>query len=305
MRSTIILATLLSLAIASPIIENAARQDECACDYMCPMQVGLVSLPLPLPLTVLPNPSQDCKCEIEAKNNCYTAQRAAGISCPAPIISEVCQPMSIQPVSSIPTSTSTATSTGNATTTPAPAFAGAGEKCGSRGMKACGPDLTCVNKKPKCADCPGVCEAATPAPMFAVAGERCGSKGLLNCGPGMSCEGQKKGCADCPGVCSALPSKPTSTLIPTSSPTSAPAPIFAAVGERCGSKGLLNCGVGLVCGNQKEGCADCPGVCEAKVEGTVCGGFAGLGCIKGEECAIDEQCVKDGWSDCQGSCNPA
>ncbi|KAF2789896.1 hypothetical protein K505DRAFT_377905 [Melanomma pulvis-pyrius CBS 109.77] len=287
MRSTTILATLLSLAIASPITGNAAHQDECACDYMCPMQVGL-----------------DCKCEIEAKNNCYTAQRAAGLSCPAPIISEMCQPMSIQPVPSIPSSTSTATSTGNATATSAPAFAAAGEKCGSRGMKACGPDLTCVNKKPKCADCPGVCEAATPAPMFAVAGERCGSKGLLNCGPDLSCEGQKKGCADCPGVCSALPSKPTPTSLPTPSPTSAPAPLFAAAGERCGSKGLLNCGAGLVCANQKEGCADCPGVCEAKVEGKVCGGFAGLGCVEGE-CVIDEQCVKDGWSDCQGRCHPA
>jgi hypothetical protein len=177
-------------------------------------------------------------------------------------------------------------------------------------MKNCASDLFCLQKNKKCADCPGKCVAmpfpgnstTNPAPVLGKKGERCGSKGLKTCAENLFCGGQKQGCMDCPGTCMSRPNLPIAVPQPTPTPTPTPEEIFGVTGDRCGSKGLRNCGTGLVCGQQKKGCMDCGGVCEKKVEEKICGGFMGVGCDKGAECVIDEICVKEGGSDCQGKC---
>jgi hypothetical protein len=196
-----------------------------------------------------------------------------------------------------------------------------------------------MNKK--CADCPGKCMAmpfgpknttVNPEPVLGKMGDKCGSKGLKNCAENLYCGGQKKGCMDCPGTCMATPLFPTPvplTLVPTAFPTvvtpppqtytasstvtlsqpiytSTPYPtsdeVFGKVGDKCGSKGLKNCGEELVCGQQKEGCMDWGGVCEKKVTEKVCGGIMGVECDGEMKCVIDETCLKEYGSDCQGTC---
>lgn len=142
-------------------------------------------------------------------------------------------------------------------------------------------------------------------PGFGTQGERCGSKGLKTCAEQLYCGGQKQGCMDCPGTCMARddPSVTVDRPVPTSEPTSIPQESLGIAGDWCGSKGLKNCMKGLVCGQQKEGCMGCGGVCEKQTVGEkACGGFMGIGCEGGLQCVVDDICVKEGGSDCQGKC---
>ncbi|KAF2187975.1 hypothetical protein K469DRAFT_704261, partial [Zopfia rhizophila CBS 207.26] len=134
---------------------------------MCLMQVG-----------------PDCECEIKSKNECYDSQVKAGLSCPKPTFSEMCQPMSILPIEPL--------------STPAPVARQAGvpgTTCGGIRPEGCGNDMMCYFEDPFCADCTGTCVSSV---CGGFAGKQCPDE-RYECVLEQSCVDSFG--ADCSGTC--------------------------------------------------------------------------------------------------------
>ncbi|KAF2122166.1 hypothetical protein BDV96DRAFT_139481 [Lophiotrema nucula] len=166
MKSSLILASLLSFALAGPL--STRDEDPCACDFFCVAEL-----------------EAGCKCEIASKNKCHAAHQAAGLNCPEPSISEACQPFAILHVS-------VTTTTASPTATPTPAKKG--EECGTFRGAVCDSNLICVVEDPLCADCAGVCQS-----------DQCRGIQNIECPGGWECVVDEDVCGengnDCAGRC--------------------------------------------------------------------------------------------------------
>ncbi|KAF1954445.1 hypothetical protein CC80DRAFT_493888 [Byssothecium circinans] len=316
MKSSFVLASLLSLAAASPIV----ARDDCA----CPSVMCLQAFP------------ESCECEADALAKCA---KTLPSHCDRSILeaSEPCAAVSKKTPNNNHDST----------------IPGLGASCGSRGQKPCLEGLYCdmSGVNPKIADAPGKCAVKKPKttggaistsscttstgkpshtggpktltfvptgvstgrPTTTPIGQMCGSWNTKPCPTGYKCSfaDVPPFVADMPGKCvpaSAVTGKTTasgyptnterpSTTLKTHTPTgsiSTSKPSNVPTSTRATSKNPST--------YPKPTSSSVVSKPTPTPSGAVCGGLLGVDCAEGLKCVLDQKCVESHTSDCQGVC---
>ncbi|KAF2472826.1 uncharacterized protein BDR25DRAFT_11805 [Lindgomyces ingoldianus] len=171
MKTVLILTTLLSLALASPLNPRQGvgypepPEHACDCNYMCTNEAGELN----------------CVCLILSLNECYRVQQINQFPCLPPTFPAECNNTALpSPPKSV-------------RQTPSPA--NEGENCGGILGTSCTDGLICVSNDPDCRDCEGLCESNL---CGGILGENCPRH--YECVLDEVCLNQGGG-SDCTGVC--------------------------------------------------------------------------------------------------------